>query len=312
MSDSSTAPDDATSISHEDRCVGSMLGLALGDALGARHEGGPLGATAWWILGLGKGDLLRWTDDTEMAIGLAESLADRKGLDADHLARRWAEGMNPWRGYGQGARRLLKRVLNGEDWRTANTAIFPEGSFGNGAAMRAAPIGLVYHRDLDALTRAAEAAASITHAHPLGIEGGVLIARAVALAMREPFEPRRFLDDLLAASRAPEYRTRLEWTRACLAAPPRPKEVRDNLGCSVLAHESAVTAVHAFLRHRDDFDAMMRFIIELGGDTDTIGAMAGGIFGAARGVSALPTDPLSRLESRHEIERLARRLSSAC
>ncbi len=294
------------------RFVGSMLGLALGDALGAKHEGGPLGAAAWWLLGLGKGDLLRWTDDTEMSVGLAASLAERQGLDADHLAMRWAQGMNPWRGYGPGARKLLKRVLDGEDWRTANKAIFPEGSFGNGAAMRAAPIGLYYHRDMAALAKAAELAASITHAHPLGIEGGVLIARATALAMRDPFDAAGFLDELHGAAVAPEYRTRLATAREWLASPPRPKEVRQKLGCSVLAHESAVTAVHAFCRHADDFDAMMRFIVELGGDTDTIGAMAGGMFGAARGVDALPSPPLALLESRAEIEMVAGRLREAC
>ncbi len=293
------------------RFVGSMLGLALGDALGAKHEGGPLGAAAWWIVGRVRGERLGWTDDTEMALGLATSLSERKGLDADHLARRWAEGMNPWRGYGPGARKLLKRVREGEDWRTANKAIFPEGSFGNGAAMRAAPIGLFYHGDMAALARAAEVAASITHAHPLGIEGGVLIARATALSMRDPFDAAAFLEELHAAAVASEYRSRLAAAREWLASPPPPREVRRTLGCSVLAHESAVTAVHAFVRHADDFDAMVRFVVELGGDTDTIGAMAGGMFGAARGADALPSELLAHLESRAEIEAVARRIHEA-
>ena len=73
-----------------------------------------------------------------------------------------------------------------------------------------------------------------------------------------------------------------------------------------------MTAVHAFCRHPDDFDAMMRFIVQLGGDTDTIGAMAGGMFGAAHGVDALPAAPLAHLESRAEIEMVARRLDEAC
>lgn len=70
----------------EDRFVGSLLGLALGDALGARHEGGPIGQALWGALGIGKGDLLRWTDDTEMAVGLAKSLIECRGLDPDHLS----------------------------------------------------------------------------------------------------------------------------------------------------------------------------------------------------------------------------------
>src|SRR5215813_2144106 len=97
----------------EDRYVGSLLGLALGDALGAPYEGGAVGQAAWWLLGVGKGNLLRWTDDTEMAIGLATSLIEKRGLDADHLARTWAENADWKRGYGPGARKLLARVRKG-------------------------------------------------------------------------------------------------------------------------------------------------------------------------------------------------------
>ena len=87
----------------EARVRGSLLGLALGDALGARHEGGPPGAT----LVVGR-DLLRWTDDTEMALGLAQSLAEKRGLDEDHLARRDPVA-------GRGERTPREREREGED-----------------------------------------------------------------------------------------------------------------------------------------------------------------------------------------------------
>lgn len=80
---------------------------------------------------------------------------------------------------------------------------------------------------------------------------------------------------------------------------------------AVLAHESAVTAVYAFARHPDDFEAMIRFVIGLGGDTDRIGAMAGGIFGAARGAARLPEELIARLEARDEFARLAGQLHEA-
>ncbi len=287
----------------EDRFVGSMLGLALGDALGAKHEGGPLGQAAWWMLGIGKGDLLRWSDDTQMAMGLAESLIAKRGLDADHVAKLWAERADWKRGYGSGARRLLALIAKGADWREANKAIFPDGSFGNGAAMRAAPLGLYCHRDPQALRQAAELASSITHAHPLGIEGGVLIAKATAMALTGPPD----LPILRAEATSSEYRSRLEWAQMWLSREPDAQRVRDALGSSVAAHESAVTAVYASRRFTD-FKAMMEFIIAMGGDTDTIGAMAGGIFGARYGVAALPAELLARLEARDEIERLAREL----
>jgi poly(ADP-ribose) glycohydrolase ARH3 len=95
---------------------------------------------------------------------------------------------------------------------------------------------------------------------------------------------------------------------AWLGQEPPAAEVRRVLGNSVRAHESAVTALHVFCRHPEDFQAMAGYSISLGGDTDTILAMAGGVFGAKNGSRALPQELLARLEARDEIERLAREL----
>lgn len=286
----------------EDRFVGSLLGLALGDAVGAPYEGGFGARLVWKVLGIGRGDVLRTTDDTEMAVGLARSLAEHRGVDPDALARSWAENASWSRGYGAGALALLARIQKGEDWRTANRAVFPDGSYGNGAAMRAAPLGLWYHSDPDALRKAAALASSITHAHPLGIEGGVLIARATAMALSDAID----LDALRAGCEHDEFRIRL----ARADEPMKPEVVARMLGCSIKAHGSAVTAVHV-ARRFDAFAPMMEFVVAVGGDTDTIGAMAGGIFGARHGVSALPADLLCRLEDRAGIETTARSLYAA-
>jgi poly(ADP-ribose) glycohydrolase ARH3 len=283
----------------EDKFVGSMLGLALGDALGAPHEGGPIARTAWWALGVGKGGVLRWTDDTEMAVWLARSLIENRGLDPDHLARTWAGEADWKRGYGSGARRLLTRIREGLDWRTANRSVFPDGSYGNGAAMRAAPLGLFFHDDSAELARAAEVASSITHAHPLGIEGGVLIARATAMALAGPLD----LDALREACREAEFRDRL-----AIAKEPMDRDaVKRRLGMGIEAHRSSVTAVYAAARFAE-FRPMIEFIISMGGDTDTVGAMAGGIFGARHGAGALPAEALEDLEERPWIEGIARKL----
>jgi poly(ADP-ribose) glycohydrolase ARH3 len=293
-----------------DRFAGSLLGLALGDALGAKHEGGPIEQVAWWLAGLGRGGLLRWTDDTQMAIGLAESLVRWKGVESDPLARTWAEAYDPLRGYGPGARRLLSMIRAGADWRTANRSVFADGSLGNGAAMRAAPLGLFYHAMPGELRPAAELAASITHAHPLGIAGGVLIARAVALAVAGG-TPAEVIDALLADHWPDEFRTRLETARSWLGSSVPKSRVAGELGCGIEAHRSAVTAVWAWAAHPDDFEAMIAYVISLGGDTDTIGAMAGGVLGARLGIGGLPAAALERLESREHIHDLARRLEAA-
>jgi len=293
----------------EERFIGSMLGLALGDAMGAGFEGAPPGLRDGFTRG-GSGQL-RWTDDTQMAMGLAGSLAACKGLDADHLARVWADSLAPMRGYGPGALKLLTMIRDGADWRQANRAVFPDGSYGNGAAMRAAPLGLFFHRDATGLLGATENASAITHAHPLGIDGGLVIARGTALALGDDFDAERFLGVLWDFVATDEFRRRLDVAKEWLGRAPDPGEVVERLGNSVLAHESAVTAVHLFLRFEQDFVAMIDFAIRLGGDTDTIGAMAGGIFGARNGVAALPEDLLERLEAREELEGLARGLFAA-
>jgi poly(ADP-ribose) glycohydrolase ARH3 len=291
----------------EDRYAGSMLGLALADARGAAFEGGLVGGLVWRILGGGAGGKLHWTDDTQMAVGLAESLLECGGLDADRLAARWARDASWTRGYGPGAFRLLAMIRSGADWRTANRAVFPDGSFGNGAAMRAGPLGLFYSGDSRALRGAATLASSITHAHPLGIEGGMLMARAVDLALTGG-DPGEFLSALASFVTRREYLDRIETVRSWLGRAPDYAEVRRKLGNTVRAHESAVTAVHAALRFPGDFEGMMEFIIRLGGDTDTIGAMAGSIFGAWHGAGALPPGPLARLEERGRIAELGKRL----
>jgi len=288
----------------EDRFVGSTLGLALADAVGAKYEGGLVGRLIWRAMGSEAGGLLRWTDDTQMAIGLAESLLECGGLDADHLARRWANNMEALRGYGPGTRGLLGHIKVGVPWREANRSVFPEGSYGNGAAMRAAPLGLVYHRDIEELRRATKLASSITHAHPLGIEGALLIARAVAMALEGDLD----LDTLHDFCTQEEYRARLTRAKELLHGQALKTQVRRQLGNGVLAHESAVTAVFVVCRFPSNFRAMVEYIVELGGDTDTIGAMAGGIFGARNGVDALPSDLLARLEQRDRLEGLARAL----
>jgi poly(ADP-ribose) glycohydrolase ARH3 len=285
-----------------------MLGLALADALGAGHEGGVIAGSIGKILFTRGSGQLRWTDDTEMAIGLTESLVHNQGLNAEHLAKHWAERMQGMRGYGEGASALLKLVKNGVDWREANRVTFPDGSFGNGAAMRAAPLGLFYARDEDKLREAAEIASSITHAHPLGIQGGLLMAKATAIALGERFDPDRFMDELYEFCDRDEFAFRLALARTFLGEEPSLAMVRTQLGVSVVAHKSAVTAIYAFCRFADNFKAMMDYIIELGGDTDTIGAMAGGMFGAKNGTAALPQDWLAKLEARDEIEKLARAL----
>lgn len=295
-----------------DRVTGSILGLALGDAFGAPHEGGPLERLVWRLIGRTNGKR-RWTDDTQMSIDVMESLIARGRIDQDDLARRLAASYRWSRGYGRGAARLLEMVRRGRDWRRANTATFPNGSYGNGGAMRAPAVGL-FHAFLeeDQIVRAADASAEVTHAHPLGREGAVLIALATALALRDT-ESTALLKRLEA--RATEtYATRLRCAREWLetASTPEPRTVVAQLGNGIAATESVVTAIYMALRHREaGFEELVADVVRLGGDVDTIAAMAGAIWGAMRGHEALPASWLAQLERRAYLTELATQLAGA-
>lgn len=102
-----------------DRFTGCLLGLALGDALGAPFEGGPIERAVWRIIGRTRDGRMRWTDDTQMSLDLAESLVANRALDLDDLAARFAKSYRWSRGYGPGAAKLLRRI---EIWGAANGA----------------------------------------------------------------------------------------------------------------------------------------------------------------------------------------------
>ena len=291
----------------KDRFTGCLFGLALGDALGARYEGGLLEKSLWRLLGTTRDGEMRWTDDTQMALDLAESLLDADGVDTDALARRFAASYRWSRGYGPAAAKLLKRIARGEDWRQANRAIHADGSSGNGAAMRAPVIGLWCARRPDELAEAARQSAVITHAHPLGIEGAILLATAAAAALQSDAAPD-ILDQVRPHCDHDAFTSRLDvatdWLRT--GAAPAPAEIARRLGNGIAATESCVTALYIASRFiGDDFTEMMAFTTACRGDVDTIGAMAGAVWGAARGASALRADQLDRLEQRDRLERVA-------
>jgi poly(ADP-ribose) glycohydrolase ARH3 len=126
-----------------DKFLGSLIGAALGDAIGASREGHRMASEEE----IGRipeiQHPLRYTDDTHMTIGMAESLLENRGFNGAHLAERFAENYfkEPWRGYGPGPPRVFRLLKNGEAWDKAAGHVYQGGSFGNGAAMRVAPVG---------------------------------------------------------------------------------------------------------------------------------------------------------------------------
>jgi poly(ADP-ribose) glycohydrolase ARH3 len=297
-----------------DRFLGCLLGQAIGDGLGARYEGLPdylileTVGTGHEIVKNPTGDILYYTDDTQMMIGVAETLIVHGQIVMETLCRAFATNYDPARGYGQGARKILEAMVTGEDWQEIARTTFPRGSFGNGAAMRVAPIGIFFCDDHDQVMEQAALSALPTHHHPLGIEGAQLLALAVALAARtSTFNRAAFYRELRYRCESEEF----EW-QLRTAQTMAPHHSISVFGTGLEAHRSVVTAIACFTHAPDSYAEVIGKAVSLGNDTDTLAAMAGATSGAYLGMSAIPSHLLEKLEEQHKgrsyIQSLAERL----
>lgn len=302
----------------ESKFIGALLGTFAGDALGLPYQG-----WGWkWMAGsVREPREMIYTDDTQMMIGVAESLVACGGFDGEDMARRFVENFDPMRGYGPGASRVIDNLAAGQPWDQAGAGLFGTGSYGNGSAMRIAPVGVFYHDDEDKLREAAQLSSIITHTHPLGKQGAMLQAHAVGVALRygltselDAGQMVRKLRDFLPKD-ADVFRDRLASVERLLAREPSRDEVVGLLGNGITSFDSIPTAIYSFLSHPGSFEDAVVYAVSLGGDADTIGAMTGAIAGAHHGFQEIPTRWLDKLENgtkgRDYVIRLARDLYTA-
>jgi ADP-ribosylglycohydrolase len=128
-----------------------------------------------------------------MAISIVEVLKKFGHINQDYLAQAFASRYQeePYRGYGMGAKKLLRRISKGDHWRQASAELFNGGSFGNGGAMRASPIGGFFTGDPLKAAEQARLSAEVTHAHEEGQAGAMAVAAAAAVAAQEDFPTGR-------------------------------------------------------------------------------------------------------------------------
>lgn len=298
-----------------DRATASLLGLAIGDALGmptqsmsraqivADHgritdfaDAGPHQRIAH---GMTAGSI---TDDTEQAILLARMLIDGGGrIDPREFADRlveWERGMQAKGSLdllGPSTKAAVTRILEGVPVAEAGS-----GGTTNGAAMRIAPVGIATPSDdLDALVDAVVEASMVTHNTGLGIAGASAIAAAVSAGI-DGAGVGEALDIATEAARRGAARgnwvaggdiaARLGWARSWLVRLPaddRIEAIAEVVGTSVASQESVVAALALVAIEQDPWVALGD-AASLGGDTDTIGAMAGAVLGAIHGTRAWP------------------------
>ncbi len=314
------------------RAYGALAGLALGDALGMPTQAmspQQIRSVYGTITGLVDGDASQpyapgmpagsVTDDTEQALLIASLLIRGRGSSSGHVALNaveFAHALLAWedsmieRGsldlLGPSTKAALERVRAGEDPLTVGG----EGTT-NGAAMRVTPIGIaVSTEDPEAFAKAVWSSCRVTHATRQGFQSAALVAAAVSMGIDAARSPSLDLRSLLwkAVTYVDSLPERGAWTPDpdVIAATRRAMQLAVNpasssLECLVEQVGTSVASAHAIpmafaLLARDPSPRALLDAANIGGDTDTIGAIAGAILGAVLGVEVLPADSLSMIE----------------
>jgi ADP-ribosylglycohydrolase len=287
-----------------DRARESLVGLSVGDALGQCFFSVPpdnvdrtvihrlLPDAPWY-----------YTDDTEMSLSVVSVLADFGRVDQEALAIRFANNYSYDRAYGPAMHRALSRIREGEGWRMVSQSLFAgPGSFGNGAAMRSAPIGAFFFGDTQAVIENASLAAEVTHAHSEGTAGAIAVAVAAAVACEfraagVPPSHEEFLERVVVAVPPSEVRSRILKAQSMRKV----QSVRFpasalGVGKDMTAHDTVPFALWCCGQSLDNFEEAVWLGIEAGVDRDTIGAIIGGVVVCYAGQHRIPSEWLRRRE----------------
>ncbi|APS18754.1 ADP-ribosylglycohydrolase family protein [Streptomyces parvus] len=270
---------DSASARRFERALASLRGLSVGDALGSQFFV-PANYPLLKQRALPPGPW-QWTDDTEMACSVLAVLAEHGRVDQDALARSFAEHHDFDRGYGPAVNRLLRLVREGGDWRELSAALFKgQGSWGNGSAMRIAPLGAWYADDPEQATHQAEISSYPTHQHREAVVGAMAVAAAASLAAAPdgPPGPEDLLDGVIAlvprsavGAGLRRARDMLDYQDAGTVA-----AVLGN-GRRTSAHDTVPFALWSAARSLGNYEEAFWVTAQAGGDVDTTCAIVGGV-----------------------------------
>lgn len=293
-----------------DRYEGALLALACGDAVGTAVEFSPRGSFApvrgmrgGGPFGLAPG---LWTDDTSMALCLAESLLEQGGFDArdqmERYVRWWRHGHLSATGecfdIGMTTSQALARYEpTGEPYAGSTDP----HSAGNGSLMRLAPVVLRYHPQRPQVLAHAAASSRTTHAAPEAVDACRLLAAVLCNAL-DGLPKERLLEGTAEAVTEPALRA-----IAAGGLLGKPASAIRGSGYAVHSLEAALWCVMT----TDTLKAAILRAANLGDDADTTAAIAGQVAGALHGASAIPAAWLARLHLQREIRAMAGRLLQA-
>ena len=261
---------------NQDQAMGSLLGLAIGDALGTTLEftSNPTSDRSQWhteITGAGPFEVPvgGWTDDTSMALALGYAYKSKKGFDAEEIGANflkwWLDGEYSWANrcidIGAATQSALTRLKHRKEGETVYQGSTHPHSSGNGGIMRLAPSVISNARNLDQAVEESIAQSRITHASDECCLYAALLARVLFSANPFIFE----VEDYVLPDSTP-------W---------------EDLPSSGYVKDTFQTAMWA-ARNSKGFEECLLLAVNRRGDADTIGAVAGQIAGAMYGYKAIP------------------------
>lgn len=275
------------------RAFCSLEGLSVGDSFGERYfvssaeemiAARYLPRPPW-----------RFTDDTQMALSIVSILRRCGHIDQDLLATDFSEHYDEMRGYGPAMNRLVPMIWLPGAWRMMAHRLFQgQGSFGNGAAMRVAPLGAYFADNLQTSASNAALSAEVTHSHPEAVAGAITVAIAASLAWQLRGAPRlpkpaEFIDLVLPYVPAGQVREGLESARDLHPdASVNAAVATLGNGDGVSAQDTVPFVLWCAAQHLDNYEEALWLTVSGLGDRDTTCAMVGGIVACCTGVEGIP------------------------
>ncbi|HEQ98952.1 MAG TPA: ADP-ribosylglycohydrolase family protein [candidate division Zixibacteria bacterium] len=292
---------------------GCLLGQCLGDALGFPIEGRDENDCSSFIFNKAKHwfdgfepNRIEWsgqyTDDSQLARELLESMIEKGGFDPKDYAERIEAIFRENRIVGQGlaTAKAARNLARGVSWKRSGE---PPPSAGNGTAMRAAPVGMFHYDDAEEMIKVAHTQGWITHKDTRCSAGSVAIAGATAMALTGQAEDTDAFIENIAKWMAyydDEFSKLTLALKDWILLPPHkalapisragksPDYVDGWPGISPFVISSVLWSLYSFLRYKDSYWDAISTAVSIGGDVDTTGAMTGAVAGAHNGEEALP------------------------
>lgn len=317
-----------------DKVIGACIGTAIGDALGMPAEG-KKPETITRLYGTIKTyrtprsardgrpfhhNLSRgmWTDDTQLMLAIGESIVECGKIDYDDIADKHVEAYHDKRGWGRSTTQAVKNLMEGAVWYDAGVL----EAAGNGPPMKIAPLGILYGlgclSEFD-FTTAVINISKMTHNDPRPAIAALIQAKLIAAGINSDLEGnavRKFIEEH-------QYRGWRDFSSVLGDGDPpiceairaavsingcAPRYMLDNIGAKPFVNESCALTIAMVDKYLHSPELCLINLVNMGGDADTTGAMAGAILGATYGYKCFPKRWLRGLEDKKRIVNMAKGL----